>query len=174
MKNTIIKYGLIAGGISATGQLITSLYLKSSGLSNASFDTSAYLGYTLITLAMAVIYFGIKAFRDGQNEGSITFSKALMLGLGIAAIACVCYSLMWTFVYYNLLPNFMDDYATFSIAKLKAEGASEAKLLENQAQIADIKRMYASPLGVFTITLIEPLPVGLLVAVVSAFILKRK
>ena len=174
MKNTIIKYGLIAGAISATGQLITSLYLKSSGLGSSSFDNSFYLGYTLITLAMAVIYFGIKAFRDGQNEGSITFGKGLLIGLGIAAIASVCYSLMWTFVYYNLLPNFMDDYATFSIAKLKAEGASEAQLLENQAQIAEFKQMYQSPFGVFAITLIEPLPVGLLVSLVSAFILKRK
>ena len=174
MKNTIIKYGLIAGGISATGQLITSLYLKYSGLGSSSFDNSFYLGYTLITLAMSVIYFAIRAFRDGANDGKVTFGKGLLIGLGITAMACVCYSLMWTFVYYTLLPNFMDDYAAFSIAQLKAEGANAAKLLENQAQIAGIKQMYQSPFGVFAITLIEPLPVGLLVSLVSAFILKRK
>ena len=174
MKNTIIKYGLIAGGIAATGQLITSLYLKYSGLGSSSFDNSFYLGYTLITLAMSVIYFAIRAFRDGTNEGKVTFGKGLLIGLGITAIASVCYSLMWTFVYYTLLPNFMDDYAAFSIAQLKAEGANAAKLLENQVQIAEIKQMYQSPFGVFAITLIEPLPVGLLVSLVSAFILKRK
>jgi hypothetical protein len=174
MKNTIIKYGLISGAIAAVGILLVTLVLKAYGFEKVGFEKSAYFGYTLIILAMAVIFFGIKAFRDNENDGSITFTKGLLIGLGIAAISCVCYSLMWLVVYYNFIPNFMEDYAAYSTNQLKGSGASEAELAKNAAQLQDFKDLYKTPFGVFAITLIEPLPIGILGALVCAFILKKK
>jgi Protein of unknown function (DUF4199) len=174
MKKTIIKYGLISGAFAAGGILIITMILKSYGFDKVGFDNSAYVGYSLIILSMAVIFFGIKAFRDNENEGKVTFTKGLLIGLGIALISCVCYSLMWVVVYYNFIPNFMEDYAAFSIKKLKESGASEAELSKNLAELQQFKDIYKTPLGIFAVTLIEPLPVGLLGALVSAFILKKK
>lgn len=174
MKQTIIKYGLFSGAISAAGILIITLLFKSLGFNNDSFDNSAYIGYSLIILSMAVIFFGIKAYRDNENEGKISFKDGLLIGLGIALISCVCYSLMWMVVYYNFMPNFMDDYAAFSIKKLKESGASEAELTKNLEQLQQFKDIYKTPIGVFGITLMEPLPIGVLGALVSAFILKKK
>lgn len=174
MKNTIIKYGLISGALSAGGVLIITLILKSYGFDKVGFDNSAYIGYTLIILSMAVIFFGIKAYRDNVNGGQVSFKNGLLMGLGIALISCVCYSLMWMVVYYNFMPNFMDDYAAFSIKKLKESGASEMELSKNLAQLQEYKDIYKTPLGVFGVTLMEPLPVGILGALASAFILKKK
>ena len=174
MKNIIIKYGLISGAIAATGILLVTLVLKSYGFEKVGFEKSAYFGYTLIILAMAVIFFGIRAYRDNENDGKVTFTQGLLVGLGITAISCVCYSLMWLVVYYNFIPNFMEDYATYSTKELKASGASEAELSKNAAQLQDFKDLYKTPFGVFAITLIEPLPIGILGALVSAFILKKK
>ena len=123
---------------------------------------------------MAVIFFGIKAYRDNVNDGQVTFTKGLLIGLGIAAISSVCYSLSWMVIYYNFIPNFMEDYATYSINKLKESGASELELSKTQAELQQFKDLYKTPFGVFAITLIEPLPVGVLGALVSAFILKKK
>ena len=123
---------------------------------------------------MAVIFFGIKAFRDKENEGKVTFGNGLLIGLGIALISSVCYSLAWLFVYYNFIPNFMDDYATFCTNKLKESGASELEMSKNQAQLQQFKDLYKTPFGIFAVTLIEPLPIGILGAFVSAFILKKK
>ncbi len=123
---------------------------------------------------MAVIFFGIKAFRDNDNEGKVTFMQGLLIGLGIALISSACYSLMWLVVYYNFIPNFMDDYATFSINKLKESGASTLELSKNQAELQQYKDYYQTPFGIFALTLIEPLPIGILGALVSAFILKKK
>jgi Protein of unknown function (DUF4199) len=169
MKKTIIKYGLISGGIAIICPLMMTLVLKSSG-----FDNTVYVGYSLIILTMSVIFFGIKAFRDNENEGKVTFTKGLLIGLGIALIASVCYSLSWMIIYYNFIPNFMEDYAAFSIKKLKESGASEAELSKNLAELQQFKDIYKTPLGVFAVTLIEPFPVGVLGALVSAFILKKK
>ncbi len=174
MKKTIIKYGLISGAIAAGCQFIITLILKSYGFDKAGFANSAYFGYALMLLSMAVIYFGIKAYRDNENEGQVTFGKGLLIGLGIALISCVCYSLTWLVVYYNFVPNFMEDYATFCTNKLKESGASELELSKNQAQLDQIKDLYKTPFGIFAVTLVEPLPVGLLGALVSAFILKKK
>jgi hypothetical protein len=169
MKKTIIKYGLISGAIATICIFIMTLVLKSYG-----FDNTATVGFSLIILSMSVIFFGIKAFRDNENEGHITFMNGLLIGLGIAVISTVCYSLAWMVVYYNFMPNFMEDYAKFSIDKLKTSGASEAELSKNQAELQQLKDIYKSPFGVFAITLIEPLPIGIVGALVSAFILKKK
>jgi Protein of unknown function (DUF4199) len=169
MKNTIIKYGLISGALAAVCPLIMTLVLKSYG-----FDNTAYVGYTLIILTMSVIFFGIKAYRDNVNEGQVSFKNGLLIGLGIAVISSVCYSLSWMVIYYNFIPTFMEDYAAFSIQKLKESGASELDLAKAQTELQQFKDLYKTPLGVFAITLIEPLPVGILGALVSAFILKKK
>ncbi len=174
MKNTIIKYGLISGALSAGGILIITLIFKSYGFDQVGFDNSAYIGYSLIIVSMAVIFFGIKSYRDNVNDGQVSFKNGLLIGLGIALISCICYSLMWLIVYYNFMPNFMDDYADFSIKKLKESGASEMELAKNQAQLQEYKDIYKTPLGIFGVTLMEPLPVGILGALVSAFILKKK
>jgi hypothetical protein len=174
MKNTIIKYGLISGAIAAVGILLVTLVLKSYGFEKVGFDNSAYVGYTLIILSTAVIFFGIKAYRNNENDGKVTFTKGLLIGLGIAAISAVCYSLMWLVVYYNFVPNFMEDYATFCTNQLKQSGASELELSKNQAQLQQFKDLYKTPFGIFAVTLIEPLPIGILGALVSAFILKKK
>ena len=123
---------------------------------------------------MAVIFFGIKAYRDNENEGQVTFTKGLLIGLGIAGISSVCYSLSWMIIYYNFIPNFMEDYATYSINKLKESGATELELSKTQAELQQFKDLYKTPFGVFAVTLIEPFPVGVLGALVSAFILKKK
>jgi uncharacterized membrane protein len=169
MKNTIIKYGLISGAIAALGILIMTLVLKSYG-----FDYTAYVGYSLIILSMTVIFFGVKAYRDNENEGQLSFKTGLLIGLGIAVISSVCYSLMWLVVYYNFIPNFIEDYATFTTNQLKNSGASEAELSNNAAQMQDFRDLYKTPLGIFAVTLIEPLPVGILGALVSTLILKKK
>ena len=174
MKKTIIKYGLISGGVAVVCQSIITLTLKSYGFDKAGFANSAYFGYALIILSMAVIFFGIKAFRDKENEGQVTFTKGLLIGLGIALISSVCYSLAWLVVYYNFIPNFMEDYATFCTNQLKERGASALELAKNEAQMQQFKDLYKTPFGIFAVTLIEPLPIGILGALVSAFILKKK
>ena len=84
MQKTIIKYGLISGAIGAVAIFAITLVLKSYGFDKVGFENSAYFGYSLIILSMAVIFFGVKAFRDEVNEGKVTFGKGLLIGLGIA------------------------------------------------------------------------------------------
>jgi hypothetical protein len=174
MKKIIIKYGLISGAIAAVNLCFVTLVLKAYGFDSKGFEYSAYVGYSIIIISMAVIFFGLKAYRDAETDGKMTFIKGLGIGLGIALLSAVCYSLVWLVVYYNFLPNFMEDYATFCTNKLKASGANALELSKNEAELQQFKELYKTPFGVFALTLIEPLPIGILGALVSAFILKKK
>ncbi len=173
MKNVLIRYGLISGAIAAGSMLLSTLAMKAYGFDKLSFDYSAYFGFTFIILAMSVIFFGIKAYRDNENDGKVSFGKGLILGLGIAVISCICYSLMWLVIYYNFMPDFMEEYARYSLNKVQESGASAAEIAKVETQIAQAKEMYKTPIGVFAMTFIEPLFIGIFIALVSAFILKK-
>ncbi len=170
MRKIITKYGLISGIISAVLLLIVSILNKDK----FNFDYSMAIGYACMIAAMVFIYFGIKKYRDHFNGGKISFKTALLIGLGITLISCILYSLMWLIVYYNLMPNFMDDYAKFSLQKMQNSGASQIEIDKLIASINEMKEWYKNPILVFLITLMEPTPVGIVISLVSAIILKKK
>jgi hypothetical protein len=77
-------------------------------------------------------------------------------------------------IYYNFIPTFMDDYAAFCVQKAQATGATQAELDKSMADINQMKEWYKNPFLIFAITLLEPTPVGLLVSLVSAGVLRKK
>lgn len=173
MKNTIIKYGLISGVIASILLFIITVVFKDKN-DSADFENSAYFGYGTIIIAMSVVYFGIKAQRNLQTEGNFTFGKGFLVGLGIVLISSIFYSLAWLVIYYNFMPTFVDDYTQFSIKKATEAKASQAELSNILAEMNQMKEWYKNPILIFLLTLTEPLPVGLLVALVSAFLLRKK
>lgn len=174
MKQVITKYGLISGAISAILLFGVTLIFKYIGFDNVGFDNSAYIGYGSMLISMSVVFFAIRTYRDQQNDGMITFGKGLLIGLGITAIACIVYSLAWLVIYYNFIPTFMDDYAAYCIQKAEATGASKAELTKTLADVNQMKEWYKNPFLIFALTLLEPLPVGLLISLVSAGVLRKK
>lgn len=60
------------------------------------------------------------------------------------------------------------------VQKLRASGASQEEITRKTAEMAKFGEMYKNPLVVILMTYIEILPVGLLVSLISAWILKRK
>lgn len=81
------------------------------------------------------------------------------MGLSITAVACVCYVLMWQIVYYNFMPDNLDKYAAYVLAKERAAGATAAQLEAQRQELAQFKEMYANPLINAAFTILEPLPV---------------
>ena len=172
MKNIIIKYGIISGLISAGLMLTTSLIAKVVGAS-LFYDYGMYIGYTSMLIAMAVIFLANRHYRDNLNHGSLTFVQGLMVGMGVTVISCIFYSLMWLVVYYNLMPNFMQDYVNYEIEKMTSAGASAESIAKMKSDMVVYQEMYSSPLKIFLITLLEPLPVGLLLTFVFALVQRK-
>jgi hypothetical protein len=167
MKKTIFIFGLISGTVSALMMLCTLPFADKLG-------HSYIIGYTTIVLSFMLVYFGIRSYRENIGEGRITFGKAFCIGICITVISCVFYVVTWEILYYNFMPDFWDKYGAQTIAKLKASGASAAAIQAQAAQMQKYKEMYANPLINAAFTFIEPFPVGLVITLISAGILRRK
>jgi hypothetical protein len=170
MKKTIIVCGTI-GGLIVTSWMLVAM---AGFLKDPEFWGSMLLGYTTMLVAFSLIFVGVKNSRDKYNNGVISFGKAFKIGLLIALVASTMYVVVWMIDYYFFIPDFYEKYAAHLLVKLKASGASPAEI---QKQIADTRsygKMYKNPFFNALITYCEILPVGLIVSLMAALILKRK
>ncbi len=169
MKNTVLKFGIISGLISSALMFATLPFMHTM-----SMTTGMVIGYAGMILAFLLVFFGIRSYRDKVNNGSITFRKALGLGLLIALITCLFYVFTWEIVYANFMPDFMDKYAAYTIEQMKSAHASDAEIHAAAAELQANAENYKNPLFRMLYTFMEPLPVALIMTLVSALVLKRK
>ena len=168
MKKTILTFGLISGAISALLMVATVPFAHKIG-----FDKALVVGYTTMVLSFLMVFFGIRSYRDNAGNGQITFVKAFAVGICITLISCVCYVVTWEIIYFNFMPDFLDEYGAHMVATLKASGASAAAIQAQIQQMSNLKEMYANPLINAAMTFIEPFPVGLVITLISAAVLRR-
>jgi hypothetical protein len=170
MQKTILRYGLISGIIASVFMLATVPFMDSLAHGNMAY----LVGYTGIVLSFLMVYFGVRSYRDNLAGGHITFGRAFSVGILITLISCCFYVITWEIVYFNFMPNFMDNYGNHALAQMKAAGASAAAIQAKAAQFDELKRNYKNPLYNAAMTFIEPFPVGLLVTLISAAVLRKK
>lgn len=170
MRKTILIYGLIQGVIISTLMVIMMSQLHSG----SDFGGNEIVGYAGMILVFSLIFIGVRSYRNQSQDGFITFGKAFKMGALIALIASTIYVVTWLFYYYLFIPDFMDIYIPHAMEQAAESGATQVELDEKSIQMEQFKQMYKNPLFVILITYTEILPVGLLVALVTAFILKRK
>jgi hypothetical protein len=169
MRKTIVTFGLISGAVSSVLMIGTMLFADKIG-----FDRGYVLGYTTIVLSLLLVYFGIRSYRDEVSGGAITFGKAFAVGISITVISCLFYVATWEVLYFKFLPGFMDKYGAHVVEKLRASGASDAAILAKTQEVTKYKEMYDNPLINAAMTFIEPFPVGLLITLLSAAVLRKK
>jgi hypothetical protein len=72
------------------------------------------------------------------------------------------------------MPHFMDGYFAAQIHKVQTSGLDPATTAAQVATIRRSQQLYQNPLVNMAYTFMEPLPVGLIVTLISAAILRRK
>src|SRR5580693_10212176 len=169
MKKTVLTFGLIAG-------LIISVLMGGSLLIADKIGSghSMALGYTIMVASFLLIYFGIRSYRDNTLGGRISFGRAFACGILIALITTVCYVATWEVIYFNFMPHFMDGYFAAQIHKVQSSGLDPATIAARVAAIQSSQQSYQNPLINMASTFMDPLPVGLVITLVSAAILRRK
>ncbi|WP_138994967.1 DUF4199 domain-containing protein [Larkinella sp. C7] len=170
MKKIVLVSGLIAGII------LTSVMAVSTAVcyTTNQYEGNMVLGYASMILAFSLIFVGVKNFRDNYNNRVISFGKAFKIGLYITLIASTMYVLSWLVEYYFFIPDFMEKYIAHAVNQAKIEGASQLELDKKAAEFSDYKEMYKTPVGVILLTYLEVLPVGLIISLICALLLKRK
>jgi hypothetical protein len=72
------------------------------------------------------------------------------------------------------MPDFADRYVAYTVETVRAAGGSQAEIDAAIKQGEDARRMLANPLTNAAISFLEPFPVGLLVTLISAAVLRRR
>jgi hypothetical protein len=166
MARTMLIYGLISGAIIIA---VSILFL----VNGSGHHSSVWLGYLVMVVGLSSILVGVRQYRDRTLGGVIRFWPALGLGLGIAVVASVVYVAVWeaylAFSHYN----FMDEYAASVLAHKRAAGVTGVAYQKAVAEVEQMRAVYANPLTRFAMTFIEIFPVGLVIAVISAALLRN-
>ena len=169
MKKTVLTFGLIGGAIMAAMMFATLPFADKIG-----FDKAEIVGYTTMILAFMLVFFGIRSYRENVGDGRISFGRAFVVGISITLVVCVCYVVAWEIIYFKFMPDFVDKYSSYLIEKARASGASQQAIDAQVQQMNSFKAMYDNPFINAAITFVEPLPVGLIVTLISAAILRKK
>lgn len=169
MKKTVITFGLISGVISSSLMLCNTAFADRIG-----FDKAEILGYTVLVLSFLVVFFGIRSYRDNVADGHITFGKAFAVGICITLISCVFYVVTWEVVSHAYFKDFIDKYSAYVISKAQTSGASAQAVQAKIDEMQQMKVMLANPFYNVLMTFIEPFPVGLVITLISAAVLRKK
>lgn len=170
MKKNVFVFGLISGIIIT----VMMVYSVARCYANPEAKDNVVLGYASMIIAFSFIFLGIKNYRDKYNGGMISFVKAFKIGLLITLVASTMYVAVWLVDYYLFVPDFMDKYAQHMLHQATADGATPLQLQEKAAEMESFKQFYKNPLFVILITYVEVLPVGLVVSLIGALILKKR
>lgn len=169
MKKIVLTFGIIAGVILSVLMVATMPFIDRIG-----FDYGLVVGYTSMVVAFLLVFFGIRSYRENVGGGQISFGRAFSVGILIVLIASVMYVVTWEIIYFNFLPDFGEKYAAHMLEKARAAGASAEQLAAEAEKMNEMKSILNNPLLNAAFTLLEPLPVGLVLTLVSAAILRKR
>ena len=169
MKRIVLTFGLISGAIMSALMLATVPFMHQIG-----FNRGLIIGYTTMVLAFLLVFFGIRSYRENVGDGYISFGRALSVGLLIMLITCAFYVITWEFVYFNFMPDFAEKYAAFIVEDMRASGASAQQIAAKTEEMKRFKELYDNIFFNVGMTLLEPLPVGIIMTFISALILRKR
>jgi hypothetical protein len=169
MKKIVIVNGIIAGLIAGT---TLTIFCIIGGEEN--MEKGMIFGYASMLLAFSLIFVGVKTYRDKHNNEHISFGRAFKIGLYITLIASTIYVICWMVGSALFAPDFMDKYIAHALEGMKKAGASQAMIDAQMKEMAQTAEMYKNPVIKALFTYMEIVPVGLLVSLIAALVLKRK
>ena len=169
MKKTVVTFGMISGVLSSLMMLATVPFHDRIG-----FNYGLVLGYTTIVLSFMLVFFGIRSYRDNVAGGSITFVRAFGLGILITLVSCVFYVGTWEVIYFKLMPDFAEKFSKSAIEKVITSGGSKEMIDAKVQEMKDLTALLNNPLKNAGMTFLEPFPVGLIVTLISAAVLRKK
>ena len=167
MARIIFIYGAIAGLVVITTMTLGIHFAGDQG------GSSQIVGYLIMLVALTLIFIGVKRHRDQSLGGIIKFLPAFLTGLAIAAVAGIFYVAGWESYLALSDYSFAEQYAAGVLEKKKAAGVTGAELERLTAEMAKMVEGYANPLIRIPITFLEIFPIGFVVSLVSAAILRN-
>lgn len=164
----VVLYGILGGLIVAVPmnwQILT--------LEPGDSPPGMLVGYLTMIVGLTAVFFGIKHYRDRVLGGVIRFGPALLVGLGISAVASLVYVIAWEISLAYGTFDFVEWYAKSMVESVRERGGTQPEVQKAIADAEWYREMYANPLLRMSITFVEMFPVGVLVSLISAAVLRN-
>lgn len=168
MIRTIFIYGIIAG-LAVICPMTLSIALSGG----EGLFSSQTLGFLIMLVGLSLVFVAVKRHRDNVLGGVIKFFPALGMGLAIVAVAGVAYVIVWEIYLAVTDYAFAEQYIAAQIEAIEARDMEPEARERALAGLEQARALYASPLLRPLITFTEILPVGAIIAVVSAALLRN-
>lgn len=168
----MLRYGLIfgaIGGVFIGGAMLVGFTL----LAQQGSAGSQMVGYLTMLVGLSMVFVAIKRYRDQEKGGVIKFLPAFWLGVQVSIVAGAIYVAAWEVFFASNGDAWMRDYLEAQIALREANGASEAELAAFVEESQAMAALYSNWWFRIPLTFTEILPVGLLVSLISAAILRN-
>ena len=149
-----MKYALVYGLLSGLVIGATLVAVIAFAADSVIF-TSVWFGYLVMLVGMIFVFVGVKRYRDVERGGVIAFAPALNMGIAIALVAAFAYVLLWELYLAATGYAFIEQYFGGPGPEMEA-----------------LRAQYGNQLQRMGATFIEIAPAGLVVALVSAGLLR--
>ena len=168
MKNTVIKYG-IRSAITITVLFLVALTLGK----NLDYGLQEVIGYTSMVVSLVFVFFGIKHFRDHENNGVVSFGKALLIGILITLFAALAFGIIDLIYIKYINPDFTAEYYARAVEELKSS-LSGAELETKLAEMESQKELFMNPYISFLLMSFTVFLIGFIISLISSLLLQRK
>ncbi|WP_106794808.1 DUF4199 domain-containing protein [Aquimarina sp. Aq78] len=168
MKNTIIRYGL-RSAISICLLALAGWFLGK----NLDYSIQEVIGYAGIIISLLFVFLGIKQYRDKENNGIVSFGKALLIGILITLIAALAFGILDVIYIKYINPDFMAEYYSYYVEQMKSS-LPEAELKIKLAELEAQKELFSNRFMSFFLMFATVMIVGFIISLISALILQRK
>lgn len=163
IKTTIINYALILSAISIAFNLM--LYFL-----EIHYQQSQMTGIVGIVIMIGVLIYSFIDYKK-LNEGYLSLSEALKIGLGISALAGLI-GVVYTFVLTEFLdPNMMEKALDFQLEKMRIDNP---EMTQDQLDgIRSIQEKFSGPLVRSAFQIIGSLFIGFIISLIGGLIVKK-
>ena len=163
LKSNILQYGILLGGISVVFALM--LFFL-----DMHYTQESAVNWINWAITITVLILAIYSYRK-SNDGFLSLSEALKLGLGISVISALI-AIIYTYILVNFLdPDTIEKTIEVTQNKMLDENP---EMTQEQIDLAKEMQLKFSSIGVIsTMILIFSLVFGFIVSLITGLILKR-
>jgi len=170
MKKIIIRYGIYAGTAELVAFVLVWLIID---IGNLSHKVQGNLGYPAILCPLVFVYFGIRYYRDKLNNGTISFLKALQIGMLIIIIPAISYAVIETVYVAYIDPHFYETQARYDLEQYR-KVLSPAQFAVKEKQELQQMEAYKNPVVNFFWMILIMAACGTIAALISALLVFKR
>ncbi len=159
-----LNFGILLGVVSVAFSAI--LYTLNMQFEGGWLVTIISIAFTTVILALAMAQF------KKENQGWLSLSEALKLGLGAALIGGIIAAVYQVVLTQVIDPEYMNKLADFQYQKLIE---SNPEMTQEQLDMSiNMMKKFSSPYIVFPVTIVMSLFLGFIISMILGLFMKKQ